>query len=82
MQCFWQRVCRRVDDPVVRYLLPEDASHKTKVILMTDPEQQTDDYRALTKPFNNEQLVAQLRSKANLSLIRSWLLDQVPRGDV
>jgi len=50
------------EDPVVRYLLAEDASHRTKVIVMTDTEQSTEDYRSLTKPFNNEQLVAKLRS--------------------
>lgn len=49
------------DDPVVRYLLAEDAQHRTKVIVMAEPDQQTDDYRALVKPFNNDELVAQLR---------------------
>jgi DNA-binding response OmpR family regulator len=50
------------DDPVVRYLLIEDAQHETKVIVMAEPDQQTDDYRSLMKPFNNDELVATLRS--------------------
>ena len=49
------------DDPVVKYLAIEDAQHRTKVIVMAEPDQQTDDYRALMKPFNNDELVAQLR---------------------
>lgn len=50
------------DDPVVRYLMTEDAQHRTKVIVMAEPDQQTDDYRSLMKPFNNDELVAQLRA--------------------
>lgn len=50
------------DDPVVRYLLAEDAQHMTKVIVMAEPDQQTDDYRALVKPFNSDELVAKLRA--------------------
>jgi len=49
------------DDPVVQYLLAEDANHQTKVILMADPDQQTDDYAALTKPFGLEQLFARMK---------------------
>lgn len=51
------------DDPVVRYLMTEDAQHRTKVIVMAEPDQQTDDYCALMKPFNNDELVAQLRAR-------------------
>ena len=50
------------DDPVVKYLLTEDGQHRTKVIVMAEPDQLTDDYRALMKPFNNEELVAKLRA--------------------
>lgn len=49
------------DDPVVRYLLAEDASKSTKVIVMTDGEDETDDFPSLAKPFNYEQLFATLK---------------------
>ena len=48
------------DDPVVRYLHAEDATGKIKVIVMTDPDQPTEDYPSLVKPFNYEQLFAKL----------------------
>ena len=50
------------DDPVVRYLLAEDAAHQTKVIVMADPDQQTDDYASLMKPFGCEQLLARMKA--------------------
>ena len=50
------------DDPVVRYLLSEDAQKRTKVIVMAEPDQPTDEYRALMKPFNSDELVAKLRA--------------------
>lgn len=49
------------DDPVVRYLLIEDAQRETRVIVMAEPDQQTDDYRSLMKPFNHDELVATLK---------------------
>ena len=50
------------EDPVVRYLLTEDAQKRTKVIVMAEPDQATDEYGALMKPFNNDELVAKLRA--------------------
>jgi DNA-binding response OmpR family regulator len=48
------------EDPVLRYAAA-DPSHAPKIILMTDGESE-DDYRSLTKPFNNEELLAKLTS--------------------
>ena len=50
------------DDPVVRYLHAEDSTGRTKVIVMSEPDQATDDYRSLVKPFNYEQLFKTLTS--------------------
>jgi DNA-binding response OmpR family regulator len=48
------------EDPVVRYAMA-DPSHAPKIILMTEGESD-DEYRSLTKPFNNEELFAKLTS--------------------
>lgn len=47
------------DDPVVRYVTA-NPSNSPKIILMTDSDQSSDDFGSLTKPFNPEQLFAQL----------------------
>jgi DNA-binding response OmpR family regulator len=53
-------------DPVMRFLSESQPGEVHKVILMTDPplenedETQRDDCRVLLKPFNNEELFAQL----------------------
>lgn len=49
------------EDPVVTYLLAKDAGHRTKVIVMADPDQPTENYCALTKPFNRDELLMQVR---------------------
>ena len=48
------------DDPVVRYLA--DHGEAGRVILMTDPDSDpVQDYRTLSKPFNREELLTQIR---------------------
>jgi DNA-binding response OmpR family regulator len=55
-------------DPVMRFLTESQPGEVHKVILMTDPpigeETDPEDCRVLVKPFNNEQLFAQLRPLA------------------
>ena len=46
------------DDPVVQYLAAH--GHPSRVILMMDSDSSQDEFRKLEKPFNREQLVAQL----------------------
>ncbi|MEA2165910.1 MAG: hypothetical protein QOK37_4037 [Thermoanaerobaculia bacterium] len=52
-------------DPVMRFLSESQPGEVHKVILMTDPplgeEPEPDECRVLVKPFNNEELFAQLR---------------------
>ncbi|GAC1439269.1 MAG: hypothetical protein NVSMB68_10890 [Thermoanaerobaculia bacterium] len=48
-----------MDDPVVRYVAA-NPSCSPKIILMTDSDQSNDTFGSLTKPFNPEQLFAQL----------------------
>ena len=52
-------------DPVMRFLTESQPAEIHKVILMTGPpigeEADPEDCRVLVKPFNNEQLFAQLR---------------------
>ncbi|MEA2237134.1 MAG: hypothetical protein QOC81_1858 [Thermoanaerobaculia bacterium] len=55
-------------DPVMRFLTESQPDEIHKVILMTDPpiggEADPEECRMLVKPFNNEQLFAQLRPLA------------------
>ena len=55
-------------DPVMRFLTESQPDEIHKVILMTDPpvgeESDPEECRVLVKPFNNEQLFAQLRRLA------------------
>jgi len=53
------------NDPVMRFLQESQPEELHKVILMTAPDVEeragSDDCRMLLKPFNNEQLFAELR---------------------
>ena len=53
------------DDRIVRYIEKERPDEVSKIILMTDPPEGGDEphYRMLAKPFNNEELFAELDPK-------------------
>ena len=53
------------DDRIVRYIRDFRPAETAKIILMTDPPEDNEgpQYRTLAKPFNNEQLFAELDSK-------------------
>ena len=49
-------------DPVMHFLHEEQPGEVSKVILMTDPEDETTDCPTIVKPFNAEQLLRSLRT--------------------
>ena len=50
------------DDRIVRWIAEHRPSDVSKIVLMTDPPEAGDEppFRTLMKPFNNEQLFAEL----------------------
>ncbi|HEX9161456.1 MAG TPA: hypothetical protein VF980_07080 [Thermoanaerobaculia bacterium] len=50
------------EDPVVRYVLAHDPAEMPTVILMADPgaPESAGNYATLVKPFNREQLIAEM----------------------
>ena len=48
------------DDRIVRWIAEHRPSDVGKIILMTEPQDDEPPYRTLMKPFNTEELVAEL----------------------
>jgi DNA-binding response OmpR family regulator len=53
------------DDRIVRFIEEQRPAEAAKIVLMTDPPEAGDEphYRLLAKPFNNEQLFAEIDGK-------------------